>query len=71
MICVLQLVRPQRQAKFSDTLRPIRGKCLKRILKYLYSTKWNKINIHLDIPKYVSFEKLYKNCKYYDIYNFT
>ena len=47
--------------KFSNTLRPIGGKCLKRILKYLYFTKYNKINTcHSDIPKHVSYKKCYE-----------
>ena len=41
-------------------------KCLKRILTYLDSTKYNEINIsHSHIQKHVSYKKWYKKYKYY------
>ena len=40
------------------------GKCLKRILTYLYFTKYNEINVrHLDIKKRVSNESNIKSTK--------
>ena len=45
--------------RFSDTLQAIGGKCLKRILKYLYWTKYNEIKIcHSDIQKDISLWKI-------------
>ena len=42
---------------FSDTLQPMRGKCLKDILKFLYCTKYSKINIcHSDVSKHFSYK---------------
>ena len=47
--------------KFSDTLRQIDGKFLKRFLAYIFCTKNNEINIYLsDVQKHVSNEKSYK-----------
>ena len=52
--------------KLSDTLRPMGEKYLKRIVKYLYCTKYNEINIgHSNIQKHVSYEKCYKKYKYF------
>ena len=42
---------------FSDTLRPMRGKILKRILTWLCCTKHNEINIcHSDVHRHVSYK---------------
>ena len=57
--------------KFSDIFRLMEEKCLKRILKYLYWTKYSKINMcHPGIPKHVSYKKWYKTYKYF-IYRLT
>ena len=57
--------------KFSDTLRAMWRKDLKRILTCLYCNKWNKIKIwHSDTQKYVSNKKWYKSYKYF-VYRLT
>ena len=48
-----------RLTNFSDTLRPIGGKCVKSILTNC--TKCNGFNIcHTDMQKHVSYEKWFK-----------
>ena len=56
---------------FSDALRPMGGKDLKRILTSLYSNKWNKINIrHSDTQKHFANKKWFKCYKYF-VYRLT
>ena len=50
---------------FSDTLRPMRGKILKRILTWLCCTKHNEINIcHSDVQDHVSYIGSHKDFLY-------
>ena len=56
--------------KFSDTFRPIRKNCLKRVLTCLDCTKYNEIKIgQSHVQKYVSNKKWYKKCKYCKSWN--
>ena len=70
MVCMGFTVRLQRHTKVFWYVTVYGGKML-HILEYLYSTKYNKINIyHSDIPKHVSYNKCYKKSKYF-IYRLT
>ena len=64
--CTTNGLSTKTSQKFSDKLRPMKGKCLKNILIYLDCTNYNEIDIvHLHIQKHVSYKKLYKKYKYY------
>ena len=52
MLWKVQILCIQRHTKFSKTLEATGGKHLKRILKYLFCTKYNGINpYHSDVTK--------------------
>ena len=51
MVCMGLTVRLQRHTNFSDTLRPMGGKCLKSIFTYLDWTKYNEIDIFISMYK--------------------
>ena len=57
MVSIEVMVHLQRHIFFSDILRSMEGKRLKRILMFLYCANYNEINIcHSDIQKHGSFK---------------
>ena len=56
----------QRHTKVFRYITAYEEKCLKRILTYLYCSKYNEIDIgHLHIQKHASYKKCHKKYKYY------